>query len=241
MELSSPPFLALALVGVYLLDSVHWLRLGEAVVTTRGARLHRISFGPGFELGGRRPFLPNPFTPFWPELRADWVNVADAPQDARASSQEMSERAAALQIVGILSTVCAAAIVVGAPLALLLGRDTLFILCVGICALAALAATLVLYLQRDALGLELGQWVLLTLVSLICLPCSANLARAAAKVRTWTLPAHQIPHLELTGAPPAQTREQLREALHAAQRYLGEESPEFRGLSEQLRLLEEGP
>jgi hypothetical protein len=241
MGLDTQPLLALALIGVYLVDSVHWLRLGEAVVTTRGCRLRRISFGSAFELGGRRPFLPNPLTPFWPELRTDWVNAAGNPDDAQVSGRGMRDRATALQTVGLLSTVSGAAIVLGAPLALILGQDGIFVACVLVCAVSALASAIFLYRHRSSLGLGLGQWLLLALVAIVCLPCSANLARAAAKARTWTLPAYQIARLELTGVSAGQTREQLKEALRAAQRYVGEESVEFRGLSEQLRLLEEGP
>jgi hypothetical protein len=240
MGLDPQPLLALALVGVYLLDSIHWLRLGEAVVITRAGCLRRLSLGSDFELGGRRPFLPNPFTPFWPELRADWVN-ADTSADAAASARAMSERAQVLGLLGVLSGICAGAIVIGAPLALALAHEPAFLVCVLVCVIASLASAAVLYRRRGVLGLGFGQWLLLALVALLCLPCSANLARAAAKTHIWTLPAYQIARLELTGMPAAQTREQMREALRAAQRYLGEESAEFQGLSEQLRLLEEGP
>jgi len=240
MELTTQTLLALALPGVYLLDSVHWLRLGEAVVVTRGSRLRRISCGSTFELGGRRPFLPNPLTPFWPELRADWVNMPGEPQDAAVSGGQMNERAAALGAVGVLSALCGAAIVIGAPLALLLEQEVVFVACALLGALAALTAAVCLYLRRAALGLGFGEWLLLAGVAIVCLPCSVNLARAAAKARTWTLTAHQLARLELTGVTAGETREQLREALLAAQRYVGEESAEFQGLSEQLRLLEEG-
>jgi hypothetical protein len=241
MGLDAQPLLALALVGVYLVDSIHWLRLGEAVVTTRAGLLRRVSFGSPFEFGGRRPFLPNPLTPFWPEVRADWVNAAGNPEGAQVSGREMRERASALRIIGILSTVCGGAIVIGAPLALVLGQERVFVACVLVCVVTALASATFLYRSRSVLGLSLGQWLLLALVAIVCLPCSANLARAAAKAHTWTLPAYQIARLELTGVEAGKTREQLKEALLAAQRYVGEESVEFRGLSEQLRLLEEGP
>lgn len=240
MTLGLQPLLALALVGIYLLDSIHWLRLGEAILITRAGSLRRLSLGVPFELGGRRPFLPNPLTPFWPELRADWADAL-GPTDAPATAREMSGRAQALAGVGVLSGISGAAIVIGAPLALLTGQDPLFLACVLVCTLATVASAAVLHQRRDALGLELGPWLLLVLVALVCLPCSANLARAAAKARIWRLPAHQLARLELTGVPAGKTREQLREALRAAQRYVGEESVEFRGLSEQLRLLEDSP
>jgi hypothetical protein len=240
MPLGSQQLLALGLIAVYLLDSIHWLRLGEAVVSTQGARLRKISFGSSFELAGRRPLLPNPFTPFWPELRADWVNAVGG-ADAQVSAREMSERASALTLLGALSGLSAAAIVMGAPIALLLGYERVFLACVGIGAISAVASATLLYLRREALGLEVAQWLALAAVAIVCLPCSANLARAAAKTRIWALPAYQIARLELTGTTASHTREQLREALLAAQRYVGEDSSEFQGLTEQLRLLEENP
>ena len=57
MPVTAEALLALGLIAVYLLDSMHFLRIGEAVVVTGGARLSRLSFGSGFEFGGRRPFL----------------------------------------------------------------------------------------------------------------------------------------------------------------------------------------
>ena len=67
--LTTAQLLAAGLVLVYLLDSMHFLCLDEAVLRTRGGRLATLSFGSGLELGGRRPFLPNPFTPHRPEFR----------------------------------------------------------------------------------------------------------------------------------------------------------------------------
>lgn len=233
--------LALGLIAVYLFDSMHFLRIGELVVVTRGGELRGISFGSGFELGGRRPFLPNPLTPFWPALRAEWVDVPGNEADVQAAAGEMSQRAAALGALGILSTACTACVVIGAPAALLLRYQLVFIGCVLLCVACALVAAIVLLLRRQTLGLKLGECLSLGLVAIVCLPCSGNLARAVAKARNWKLPAYQIARIPLTGANTAQLREQLREALLRARRYVDEGGVEYRRLSEQLRLLEEGP
>jgi len=232
--------LALGLIAVYLFDSMHFLRIGEAVVATRRARLHAISFGSGFELGGRRPFLPNPLTPFWPELRLDWVNGASDVEAARHCSDEMHDRASALRWVGMFSGACTASIVIGAPIALLVGAQWVFIACVALCLVCELVAAGLLLRVRKRLDLGFGQWLSLALIGLICLPCAGNLARAAAKARCWTLPAYRIAQLQLAGFAAEALRAQLREALLRARRFVDEESPEFRGLSEQLRLLGEG-
>jgi hypothetical protein len=237
VTLETQQLLALALIAVYLLDSMHWLRLGETVVITRRGALRRLSLGSAFELGGRRPFLPNPFTPFWPELRAGWT-MRPGGLDARQASQEMAARAASLAITGTCSGVSAAAIVVGAPLAMLAHHDDAFLGCALVSVLATLTGSAFLYRRREALGLSMLQWVSMTLIALICLPCSANLARAAGRARSWSLPPLTLSQLTLTGADPAHTRGQLREALRAAQRYVEEDSAEARGLAEQLQLLE---
>lgn len=237
MSLTPETLLALGLIAVYLLDSMHFLRIGETVIVTRRGRPFTLSLGSGFELGGRRPFLPNPLTPFWPEMRLDWANVAERPGDAQSSTGEMSERAAALKWVGIFSTVCAGSIVIGAPVALLLGAPQVFVACVALCLISEVAAAGLLLRARERLGLGFGQWLSLSLIGLICLPCAANLARAAARTRRWELPAYQVAGLPLAGVGSDALRGQIREAVLRARRFVDEESPQFRGLTEQLRLL----
>jgi hypothetical protein len=232
--------LALGLIAVYLFDSMHFLRIGEAVVVTRHARLHGISFGSGFEFGGRRPFLPNPLTPFWPELRLDWVNGASGEEAARNCADEMRVRASALRWVGVFSGACTASIVIGAPVALFAGAQWVFIACVALCLACELVAAGLLLRARKQLELGFGQWLSLALIGLVCLPCAGNLARAAAKARCWTLPAYQIAQLQLASFEAGALRTQVREAVLRARRFVDEQSPEFHGLSEQLRLLGEG-
>jgi len=232
--------LALGLIAVYLFDSMHFLRIGEAVVVARRAGLHSLSFGSGFEFGGRRPFLPNPLTPFWPELRLDWVNVAGREGDVRNCGDAMLARATALRWVGVFSGACTAAIVIGAPIALFVGAQWVFIACVALSLVCELVAAGLLLRARKRLDLGFGQWLSLSLIGLICLPCAGNLARAAAKARCWTLPAYQVAQLQLADFEPGALRTQVREALLRARRFVDEESPEFHGLSEQLRLLGEG-
>jgi len=231
--------LALALVGMYLLDSVHWLSLGEAVVTTRRGALRRLSCGSAFELGGRRPWLPNPLTPFWPELRVLWLTRPGSGAGPAESARQMRARAESLALTGRFSAVCAAAVVAGAPLALLAGREDVFLVCVLAGLLTTLTASGFLYARRQALGLTRAQWLSLTLTAVACLPLSGNLARAVARTRSWTLPAHGLAELELTGSDAQQTRAQLLPVMRAAQRYLPEDSPLAAALAEQLRQLED--
>src|ERR1700678_3510798 len=79
--------LGITLMGIYVLDSAHFLYIGDGIIPTRGLSLESVSFGWPFELGGRRPYIPNVFTPFWPELRIEWVrsgSVAHKPHEAAA-------------------------------------------------------------------------------------------------------------------------------------------------------------
>jgi hypothetical protein len=240
LPLSTAQLLALALLLIYLVDSMHWLALGEAVVITRRGTLRRISVGAGFELGGRRPYLPNPLTPFWPELRVVWLTAAEGGADAASSARQMQERAQRLAVPGLLSGLCAAAIVVGGPAALLLSSNAAFLACFAVCLLATLATSVWLFVHREPLGLSVRQWLQLTLIALLCLPTSPNLARAAARLPTWTLPAHRLAAMDLSGTQAAGTRAQLLPVLRGAQRYLPADSPAGAAVAEQLRLLEEG-
>jgi hypothetical protein len=166
MPLTPETLRALGLIAVYLLDSMSFLRIGEAVIVTRGRALHGISFGSGFELGGAASLPAQPFDAFLAGAAAGLLRV------------------------------------------------------------------------RKKLGLGFGQWLSLSCIGLICLPCAANLARVAAKARCWTVPACRLAQLQLAGVDADTLRAQVREALLRARRYVDEESPEFHGLTEQLRLLE---
>src|SRR5215472_6835970 len=102
-----PPewLLAAALLGIYLLDSVHFMRVGEAVVSTRDASLTGLSFGSSFELGGRRPYLPNPLTPWRPELRIDWSASSRGPTPEQATA-EMRQHLRVVRPVARLAGLC---------------------------------------------------------------------------------------------------------------------------------------
>jgi len=100
--------LAAALVAVYLVDSASFLALGEAVIVTRRAALRRLASGSALELGGRRPFLPNPLTPFWPELRIEWATWAGPGSPAGTAAHEMRAHLHALRGVAPLAAGAAA-------------------------------------------------------------------------------------------------------------------------------------
>jgi hypothetical protein len=240
MPLPLETLLAAALIAVYLVDSASFLALGEAVIVTRAGTLRRLACGSGFELGGRRPFLPNPLTPFWPGLRVEWATWAGPGAPASTAAREMREHLRALRGVAPLAGACALLIVVAAPLALTLAAPRTFLVCALLCYLcAALAGTLIV-LRRVALGLTLLQALGLAVVGVVCLPCSANLARAAGARRRWLLAASEIPALGFGTEQADAVRRELAGSLRYATRFLEEDGAESRIIGEQLALLERG-
>jgi hypothetical protein len=197
-----------------------------------------VSFGWPFELGGRRPYLPNPLTPFWPELRVQWTTLPGAVSAPDVIRQEMQTRLRALRPIAWLASGCALAIAGVAPLALLIGQERLFVGAALACLALSATACGVLASRRSELGLTRLQLVSMIVVALVCLPCAGNLARAVSAQRRWSVAAAQLPALGLDERRAAALRPRLLGALADAQRFLPEESPEYQAVSEQLRALE---
>ncbi len=236
--MSSEALLALALVAVYLADSAHFLSIGEALILTRSGRPAALSFGWPFELAGRRPFIPNPLTPFWPELRVQWTASSQGAAPAEAVSREMSAHLAAVRPIAWLASSCWVLIVLVAPLALTLGQEPLFVAAALLTLALSAAACSLLALRRRALGLAVLKLYTTILVALVCLPCAANLARSVAAQGRWSVAGADLPALGFDGTSVAALRAQVQEALVAARRLLGEDSAAYSALSEQLRRLE---
>jgi hypothetical protein len=235
--MSSELLLALALPAVYLADSAYFLSVGEALIRTRSGRACTLGFGWPFELAGRRPYLPNPLTPFRPLLRVQWTTAAGGGAPA-ALSAEMRAHLAALRPIGWLASACAALIVLLAPLALALGAPLIFVASALACLALALASCTLLVLRRRQLGLSPLQLLSAIIVSLVCLPCAANLARALAAQRRWSVAAADLPALGFDGPRVAAARAQVRQALALAQRLLADDRAACAALGEQLRRLE---
>jgi hypothetical protein len=229
--------LAAALVAVYLFDSAHFLCIGEAVVVTRRGSLRQLSFGSAFELGGRRPFLPNPLAPLWPELRIEWDVTGDCRAAPAQVKAEMESRLRTLRPIGWLSALCAVLIVVIAPIALVTGSERAFVTAALLCVLSAAVACCALLYRRKNLGLSAWQTVAVIVVTMICLPCSGNLARTLAVQRRWTLPASELPSLGFDAARIPGIEGRLQEILARAQRFCSEDSVEYRLVGAQLKLV----
>jgi hypothetical protein len=232
-------FLASALVAIYICDSAHFLYIGEAVIATRIGSLRLLSFGSSFEVGGRRPYLPNPFVPWWPELRVQWDMSGLSRTAPEQVAAEMKSRLRALEPIGWLSSACMVLIVIVAPIALVTGQERAFVTAAFLCFVIAAVACFVLLRRRSVLGLSVWQAISLIAVAMVCLPCSGNLARAAANQRCWTLPASELPSLGFDAARIPGIERELRDLLARTQRLLSEDSAEYRLVGAQLKLVEE--
>ncbi len=235
---SAEGLLAVALVAVYVIDSTHFLRIGEALVRTRRQTLDALSFGWSFELGGRRPYIPNPLTPFRPDFRIEWDTAGEATVDARRGCQEMRRHLEIIRPLGWLAPACAIPIVLVAPVALAMGEQIVFLAAAATGWLGAFAGCTFVVLRKRALGLSAWQVCSLVFVALVCLPCSGNLARAVTLQHRWTFAARDLPLLGSDARSSAEIRHQALVALMSAKRYVAEESQEFRVIDEQIRQLE---
>lgn len=231
--------LAVALLAVYLIDSMHFLSIGDVLVTTRGGKPAGLSFGAGFELGGRRPFLANPLTPFRPNLRVEW-DTSGAPVSAPAEvSLAFTRLLESLQTLGPFMAVSAALVVLIAPVALASGYQVVFLGAVAFAWVLIAVSCVIVILRRKALGLTGGQTASLVFVALICLPCGPNLMRAIAKRPQWRLNARDLPELGFEPKQAENVRVQVRGALVTAQRFVDEDGKQRAVINEQLRALGE--
>ncbi len=229
--------LALALVAVYLFDSAYFLRVGETLVLARGRVLSGLSFGGSFELGGRRPYLPNPLMPFCVDFRISWALSGGPTADAGAVGEQMRQHLTALRPVSWVATVCLIPIILVAPVALALHAELIFLAAVAASVLAAACGCVIVALRRRDLGLNGWQVCSVVFVALVCLPCSPNLARAVTLHRKWNLAARDLPQLGFDSSASDRIHRQIVTALSSAKRYVAEESAEFKAIDEQLRQL----
>ena len=237
--MSSEVLLAVALVAVYVADSAYFLSIGEALILTRAGRAVALSFGWSFELAGRRPFIPNPLTPFWPELRVEWTASSQSgATPAAAVSAEMRAQLAAVRPIAWIASACGVLIVLVAPLALTLGQEPLFVAAALFTLALSAAACTLLALRRRELGLAGLKLYSTILVALVCLPCAANLARSVVAQRRWSVAAAELPALGFDGTRAAALRAQVQGVLAAARRLMAEDSAAYSALGEQLRRLE---
>lgn len=227
-------FLPVALPVIYLVDSVHFLSIGEAAITTRVASIRGLSCGARFELGGRRLLLPNPLTPFWPELRLEWITSCRARYGVNHMQDEMDRCLRAARPIGHIGAVCALLMIIIAPLALLLGEEKWFVASAALSFVLTVAACVLAGVRRRDLGLTRSQAWSSMLVALVCPPCAPNLARGLLLHRRWILAPSEILTLGFNEDRREVIRQTLEVALTDALRFVPEEGTEHTIISEQL-------
>ncbi len=181
----------------------------------RAGQVRGIHFGSGFELGGRRLFLSNPFMPFWPDFRVEWDNEQVAPVSAASDVAGVFPqhllRAAAGPLVGLSGL----SVRIIAPVALLfwildcfpgssgsgVARDDRRA-CAGV-------------LASDRAGAQAqGQAASIILVAIVCLPCGPESRASRDRVVGCGACQRRVsPQLGFTAANAGVVQGQVREAL----------------------------
>ena len=181
--LPSVEVLAMALViGLYLQDTLILLYDNEALLEDAGARGYRIRFGArSFQLAGRNPFLPNPFTPWRMAFRLAWhVQPPQPPHPAAGAATPESARATMKAGSWALLPI-AGGLFVGLPLCLYFDAGwTPFLSLVGVMYAATVFMLACLWRRRAQLTLGKGVLAALIFESLVCLPCALNVLRKAS-------------------------------------------------------------
>lgn len=187
--MSTEALLASMIVAFYLKDSLLLLRADEAVLVRGLGRAGgwRAGFGArGFKLGGREPYLANPFAPHAPVFRLRWAMQAAAAPGA--AGRKVLAPPPQLAWLAPFAWVAWALLFVVIP-ATVLGRW-------GVT--STLAAVALLYVDialalgavwhwRAPLGLGPRACALLAFECLVCAPYAANLVRRVA----WAGPVHE--------------------------------------------------
>jgi hypothetical protein len=177
LSISTELLLALLIVGFYLKDSLLLLRADEAVFV-RGLRRWHAGFGArGFKLGGREPYLANPFTPHVPVYRLAW-SMPGAPV---AAASRPLQAPAQLAWLAPFAWVAWLLLFVAIPATVLAHLGTMSTLAAVLLLYLDIAAGLVvLFVLRKPLGIGGRAYALLAFECLVCAPYAANLVRRAA-------------------------------------------------------------
>jgi hypothetical protein len=178
--------LALMIVALYLKDSLLLLRADEAVLVhglgwlASGSGRWRAGFGArGFKLGGREPYLANPFAPHAPVFRLRWAMQAAAAPGA--TSQKPLAAAPQLAWLAPFAWLSWALLFVAIPTTVLAHWGvTATLAAVALLYVNIAAALVALWFWRQPLGLAPRAFALLAFECLVCAPYAANLVRRVA-------------------------------------------------------------
>ncbi len=169
----------LLVVGLYLHETLLLLYDNEGVLEVERAARYRVHLGARtLHLAGRNPFLPNPFTPWRPIYRLAW-DASPSTADHSATQMAALERSSgALRSLRWALIPLAAGLFVGLPLCLYFNIGwRLFLMLVAAMYAAAFSMLGILWRRRRELALDAKRFALISLESLVCLPCALNLVR----------------------------------------------------------------
>jgi hypothetical protein len=179
MALSSEWQFLLFAVGIYLFDSSLLLHCNEGVLFSARKNRWQVGFGSHrVRLRGKELFMPNPFTPHRPLFRLSWQfdqAALEKPNDWSARTKPY--RGFAPFIYGV-----AVGLFILLPVGLLLKLNEIFLLAIlALIYVQILAAIVLMWFKRRALGLNKTRFSMLAFESLVCPPLALNLVRKLSR------------------------------------------------------------
>jgi hypothetical protein len=182
MTPTAETWLQLLVLGLYLQDSVQWLRCDEALLERSWRGRWAARFGAmSWKLGGREPCLPNPFTPHRASFRLRWRMEDDAASKGRAV---VCAPAAVLRF-GVFAWLSGVSLFVLLPMGLFTNAGPRLAIAAAVLVYASNFVALGLaYRWRDRLGIQRKRLAALAVECLACAPYSVNLVRRLCAAMT---------------------------------------------------------
>lgn len=230
-------WLALGVVGFYLLDSAMLLYANELVYLHRAGRWS-FSVAPShWQMLGRYLYLPGPLAPEQGLFRLCWSASASAPAPQQRG-EGLQHFLAAVDSLRHLMTLLWALVLVGLPATLLLfGTGAAFLLLVALAYATIVTLLWQIHRQRAVLGLNGRRFFRLAFDALACAPLALNLIRKI----TLQYPLAQEPirfaRERFDAATYAQLVEQLSRWIAAELECEDQESPRYRALRDYQQTL----
>lgn len=162
-------------VALYLYDSALLLYHNELVLVSRRGGC-RVSGGSAFELGGRRVFLPHPFSPHQPLFRLSWPARGVFEGDA-LPNRSLRVRVA-LTVLTPWMLLLLVLFVSGLFCLLFISNDAMALLAWVVAIYGVIVVTLLhVYRYRKALNLSRRAVAAIALDAMLCAPFALNIVR----------------------------------------------------------------
>lgn len=171
-------------IALYLYDSAQGL-YGDEFVIERRRNAWRVSAGAGLLMAGRRPHLPNPFTPDALMFRVRWDRAND---DGTLGADDVDTMSGLLRLPRLV--VIAQLLLLAAALpvvSILLGAGATLLGLFALYYLLTFVALVALFRARAGLRLSGRQFAVLAFESVACAPFAPNLVRKVALLQSGRL------------------------------------------------------